>query len=59
MALHALRHFTHSAQQAADDSAPCTTRSEAALGGALQDFLFWLASYRCHTCPHTSPDWQA
>ena len=51
MALHALRHFSCSAQQAADNGAPCNTGSEAALAVALQDFLFWLTSYRCHTCP--------
>ena len=53
MALHALRHFTCSAQQDTDDSAPCSTRSDAAQAVALQDFLLWLSSYRCHTCPHT------
>ena len=53
MALHALRHFTCSAQQDTDDSAPCNTRSDAAQAVALQDFLFWLSSYRCRTCPHT------
>ena len=54
VALHALRHFSLSAQQRADDSAPGNTRSEAALGVALQDFLFWLSSYRCYSCLRTS-----
>ncbi|CAK0780136.1 hypothetical protein CVIRNUC_004946 [Coccomyxa viridis] len=46
VALHALRHFTCSAQQAADDSAQGNTRSEAAQAVALQDFLYWLSSCR-------------
>ena len=54
VALHALRHFTCSAQQAADDSAQGNTRSEAAQAVALQDFLYWLSSYRCYTWPHMS-----
>ena len=54
MALHALRHFTCSAQQAADDSAQGNTRSEAAQAVALQDFLYWLSSCRCYTWPHMS-----
>ena len=51
MALHALRHFSHSSQQQIDDGVPGNTRSEAALGVALQDFLLWLSSYRYHTWP--------
>ena len=54
VALHALRHLNHSAQQGVDNGAPGNARSEAALGLALQDFLYWLSSYRCHTCLHMS-----